>query len=118
MIDVAELMQDPDLAQAFQVERSGGAFVEGEWIPAAPVVSTKTGIVQPAKREDTLAMLPEGVRLGNMIVVYCDEELRIDNADTQRSDVIVWHGNPYRVIAAKPWRDHGFWLVWAEGFVR
>lgn len=118
MIDVAELMQDPDLAQAFQVERSDGAFVEGEWVPAAPVVSNKTGIVQPAKREDTLAMLPEGVRLGNMIVVYCDEELRIDNADTQRSDVIVWHGNPYRVIAAKPWRDHGFWQVWAEGFVR
>ncbi len=118
MINVAELMRDPDLAQAFQVERSGGAFVEGEWIPAAPVVTNKVGIVQPAKREDTLAMLPEGVRLGNMIAVYCDEELRIDNADTQRSDVIVWHGSPYRVIAAKPWRDHGFWQVWAEGFVR
>lgn len=118
MINVAELMRDPDLAQPFQIERAGGAFDEGEWIPAAPTVINKVGIVQPAKREDQLALLPEGTRLGNMIAVFCDEELRIDDADTKRSDVIVWHGNPYRVISSKPWADNGFWQVWAEGFVR
>ena len=118
MINVAELMRDPDMAQAFQVERAGGAFAEGEWVPAAPVVLNMVGIIQPAKREDQLALLPEGARLGNMIVAFCDQELRIDNAQDQRSDVIVWHGNPYRVIAAKHWADHGFWQVWAEGFVR
>ena len=53
-----------------------------------------------------------------MIVVFCDQELRIDNAEDQRSDVIVWHGHPYRVMAAKHWADHGYWQVWAEGFVR
>lgn len=118
MINVAELMQDPDLAQPFQVERSAGAFAnEGEWVAAAPTVIPLVGIVQPANR-DSLAFLPEGTRLGNTIMVMCDQELRIDDADATRSDVIVWHGNPYRVINAKPWKDHGFWQVWAEGFVR
>ena len=115
---VAELMRDPDIAQPFQVERAGGAFDEGEWMPTAPTVLNLVGIVQPAKREDMLAILPEGARLGNMIVVFCDQELRIDNAQYQRSDVVVWHGNPYRVVASKHWSDHGYWQVWAEGFVR
>ena len=118
MINVAELMRDPDIAQPFQVERAGGAFDEGEWVPTAPVVLNLVGIVQPAKREDQLAILPEGTRLGNVIVVYSDQELRIDNAQSERSDVALWHGNPYRVIAAKHWADHGYWQVWAEGFVR
>lgn len=119
MIDVAELMRDPDLAQAFQVERAsdGGFANEGEWSQTVATINL-TGIIHPAKREDQLAILPEGTRLGNLIVAYCDQELRIDDADAKRSDVIVWHGNPYRVIAAKPWADHGFWQVWAEGFVR
>ncbi len=118
MINVAELMRDPDLAQSFQVERAGGAFDEGEWVPEVPDILNFVGIIQPAKREDTLAILPEGARLGNMIVVFCDQELRNDNADDQRSDIIVWHGRPYRVMAAKHWADHGYWQVWAEGFVR
>lgn len=118
MIDVAELMRDPDFAQPFQIERAAGAFAnEGEWSQTTTTIDM-VGIVQPAKREDTLALLPEGARLGNMIVVFCDQELRIEDADTKRSDVIVWRGSPYRVIASKPWVDHGFWQVWAEGFVR
>jgi hypothetical protein len=118
VINVAELMQDPDFAQAFQIERAGGALVEGAWVSAAPAVIEAVGIVQPARREDQLAIMPEGSRLGNMITVFCDQELRIDNAQANRSDVIVWHGNPYRVVASKHWSDHGFWQVWAEGFVR
>ena len=49
---------------------------------------------------------------------YVQGLLRIDNAEDERSDVVVWHGHPYRVMAAKHWADHGYWQVWAEGFVR
>ena len=118
MINVAEIMRDPDFAQAFQIERADGAFAnEGEWSQTATTLDM-VGIIHPAKREDQLAILPEGTRLGNVIVVYSDQELRIDNAQSERSDVVLWHGNPYRVIAAKHWADHGYWQVWAEGFVR
>lgn len=118
MLNVSELMSDPDMAQAFQVERNGGAFDEGEWMPAAPTVLDMVGIIQPAKREDVLEILPEGARAKNIIVVFCDQELLIDDGDTRRSDVILWRGNPYRVIASKDWSDHGFWQAWAEGFTR
>lgn len=117
MIDVAELMTDPDMAQPFQVERASGSFAnEGEWAQTVATINM-TGIVQPAKDAE-LQLLPEGARLGNVIAVYCAQELRIDDADAQRSDVVVWHGNPYRVVAAKHWSDHGYWKVLAEGFVR
>lgn len=118
MINVAELMRDPDFAQAFQVERAGGAFVEGEWIAAAPAVLNMVGIIQPAKREDVLAILPEGGRLGSFIVVFTDQELQIEDSETKRSDVIIWRGKTYRVIGQKPWVDHGFWQAFAEGFSR
>jgi len=118
VIDVSELMRDPDFAQPFLIERTDGVFDEGEWLPTAPVIIDRIGIIQPAKREDTLAVLPEGVRLGAMIVVYCDEELRIDDSEDRRSDVIVWNGHPYRVVAAKSWADHGYWQAWAEEFMR
>lgn len=118
MINVAELMRDPDLAQAFQVERAAGSFAnEGEWSQTVTTIPM-VGIIQPAKSEDVLEFMPEGTRLANVIAVYCDQELRIDNAETLRSDVILWHGNPYRATAAKHWADHGFWQIWAEGFIR
>lgn len=118
LLNVAELMRDPDMAQPFQVERAGGAFDEGEWIPAAPEIIDMVGIVQPAKREDVVELLPEGTRLADVIVVYCDTALHADDADAQRSDVVVWDDKPHRVIAAKLWAKHGFWQIWAEGFVR
>ena len=117
MNDIAELMTDPDFAQPFQVERATGSFDEGEWVPTAPTILYRAGIVQPASK-DQLAVLPEGSRLNNVIVVYCGQELHCDDADSQRSDVIVWHGRPYRVMAAKHWADHGYWQVWAGGFLR
>jgi hypothetical protein len=115
VIDVAELMDDPDFCQPFQVRRPSGSFDEGEWIQGPPEVINMVGIIQPAKADDVLKLAPEGTRPSNWISVYCGQELRIDDTDTKRSDLILWRGAVYRVMARKPWVDFGFWQVIAEG---
>jgi hypothetical protein len=116
MIDISELVSDPDFAQQFQVIRYTGGFAsEGEYTqtPAAPI--TMTGVIQPAKEIDTVQFLREGERLGNMIVIYCATQIFESSGTGQNSDVIVWHGTQYRVHKAKHWQDHGYWQAWAEG---
>lgn len=119
MISVAELIRDPDLAQSFQVERVGGAFAnEGEWTPSAPTILNMVGVIQPATRDDIVSFLPEGIRHSETIIVYCDTKIQMDDANAQRSDVIIWRGHPYRVVVSRPWVDYGYWKVGAEGFQR
>lgn len=116
MIEISDLMSDPDFAQDFTIRRESGAFVEGEWIKSTADIAAY-GVIQPAKSPDVLAFAPEGERQGNWIVVYCAAEVRQGNADDLMSDVIIWRGDTYRVAKAKHWETQGFWQVWAKGFV-
>lgn len=116
MINVAELLSDPDFAQAFQVIRVGGSFAnEGEYSQSPETTIDIFGVIQPARQQDVVQFMPEGERLGNMIVIYCKTEIRVADAKSQESDLVVWHGNRYRVAQARQWLDHGYWQVWAEG---
>jgi hypothetical protein len=116
MINVAELLCDPDFAQSFQVIRLGGAFAnEGEYTQAQSPPINMVGVIQPAKQQDVVQFMPEGERLGNLIVVYCQQEIKSSDAKTQESDIILWHSNRYRVVQSRQWLDHGYWQVWAEG---
>jgi hypothetical protein len=116
MIDISELVTDPDFAQDFDVIRYTGAFAsEGVYTqtPGAPL--RLTGSIQPASAKDTVQFQREGERLGNMITVFCDQELQASDAKGQNSDVIVWRGSQYRVVQCRPWVDFGYWQVMAEG---
>ncbi len=115
MIDVSELLTDPDLAQTFQVIRFTGTWNQGEYTQAPSAPITMTGVIQPASSQDAVRFAPEGERLSNLIVVYCTTEIQYSDAKQQESDIIVWHGNRYRVAQVRQWTDHGYWQVWAEG---
>lgn len=118
MIDVSEIMDDPDFATTFTIWRNDGYFKDGRWINTTPCeVPNVTGIIQPASTEDQLSILPEGSRLGNMIVIWSSAEIRIDDADKTRSDIIDWKGDKYRVLRIKKRDDNGFFHAWAEGFI-
>jgi hypothetical protein len=116
MINVADLLSNPDFAQTFQIIRSSGSFSnEGEYSMSLLTTLSMLGVIQPAKQQDVVQFMPEGERLGNLIVVYCAQELKASDAKSQESDIIIWHSNRYRVAQAKPWLDHGYWQVFAEG---
>ena len=117
MINVAELMNDPDFASTFLVRRprgdrdDAGVFSVLDYTDI-PVV----GIVQPAD-PDAVQMLSEGERLRNMIEVWSATELRASDAVEALSDVLVVNGQSYRVIKTEDWSANGYSHVFAEGFL-
>lgn len=114
MIEISELMTDPDFAQPFVIRRVSGAFAgEGEFTRTETTVNA-SGVIQPAS-EDDLKMLPEGERSDSAIKVYSKTELRRGDGAGTESDVIEWLGKRYRVMQSKPWQLHGYYFAIATG---
>ena len=117
MIDVSELVTDPDFAQPFQVERFVGSFMdEGEYVRGEPKLLDLFGVVQPATKEDAVAFLPEGERQQNMIRVWCNQELRMSDGQGKECDNIIWQGQWHRVAFSELWSTQGYWFAIAVGF--
>lgn len=117
MIDISELMDDPDLAQPIKVERAAGFYDAGRWKKASPEFPKGfIGIIHPASQEDRLEVAPEGSRRSNMIVCYSASAFKFDDGNKEQSDIVHWNGGKYRIMAIRPWQDHGYFKIWAEGF--
>lgn len=115
MINLSEIVLNPAFAQPFQIKRLSGTFAnEGEFTETNTTID-RYGVIQPAKPDDVLKFLPEGERQGNAIMVHCADEVRMGDGVGLRSDIILWHGEQYRVAFAKPWQDYGYWFVIAVG---
>lgn len=124
MINVAEIVNDPDFAQPFDIQRSIGQFVQGGWEDSLQVVQAY-GVIEVADPQ-TLDMIPEGDRPTGAMSFYTTYQLFETRKQTPTyggapgygggsyggtqgvSDVIVWRGNPYRLIKIFPWVDFGF----------
>jgi len=116
VIDVSELMSDPDFVRAFSIMRPT-LTVANEGVASSTYATTQlTGIVQPAS-DNELKLLPEGSRLSDVIAVWSHSEIRAGDGSTIESDVILVDGKRYRVIKADPWPDAGYYKVLAEGYV-
>lgn len=116
MINVAELMSDPDFSRSFTVKRPTGAFADEGVYASTYEKIQMTGVVQPASPKE-LQMLPEGSRLTDIIAVWSNLEMRVATGDKSESDVIVVDSKKYRVIKCEPWADAGYFKVLAEGFL-
>lgn len=113
MISVSELITDPDFAQAFTVQRSGGSFQLGGYVSAVTNVPC-FGVITVAKEQD-LETLPEGDRIGGSMLFYSTKPLYETNVsgDLQgtsgTSDVIAWRGQNYRIAKVFPYADYGYY---------
>lgn len=118
MIDISEIVNDPDFAQSFSVLRSVGSFDgNGKWSMGTPATLSRYGVIQPSKQNDIVLYVPEGERIGEMITVYCSQDILMSDAKNQQSDIIVKSdGAKYRVAYSKPWQQHGYWFAIAVGF--
>lgn len=113
MINVAELITDPDFATTFTRERVDGGFVNGRWVNNAPVQLSVVGIIQPATSPDDLEPLPEGERANEAIRIWSLIEIRKGDGESVLSDYVIFGGNKYRVYAVKPWALNGFYQSFA-----
>lgn len=120
MIDVSELLTDPDFATAYQIVReTQGSFVsggEGEWQAGEPTTLDRFGPVQPSKPEDKVDFLPEGERGKNAINVFSKDEIILSDGKNVQSDIILFNGKTWRVANRKPWGLNGYWWAIAVEF--
>lgn len=116
MIDVSELMTDPELSRTLTVRRPrSGAFVnEGEFT-ASYDQDLVTGIVQSPKASD-MEFLPEGTRIEDTISVWSAEELRGADGVRQEPDVLLVDGLYYKIIASQPRPDGGYFKAFAQRY--
>lgn len=110
LVSVARAIRHPRLRQSFSIERNAISYIEGR-ATLTPSVLARTGVLQPATKEEMLAFLPEGERTKAAVAIYCIEEVRMANGVDTESDVVTWLGTKYRVMFAKQWQQHGYWFA-------
>lgn len=117
MIDISEMMSDPDFAQEFIVYRQIGANIAGRYVVNEDTLDFY-GIIMPATTRD-LEQIPEGDRDTGMMVFYVPIEtpLYITQVDTVAgagtntsltSDQCVWQGERYRIYQTNAYDDFGY----------
>lgn len=109
MLDMSDVLNDPDFSQTFTVTRSvetvnlkGRGETSLEVIPAS-------GVLVPATPRQ-LARLPEADRSSEIIAVYSREPLT-PGSDTFKPDLVTWRGRNYRVVSLDDYADYGGWCV-------
>lgn len=110
MIDVSEVINDPDFMQSFTVYRKSGDFASGGYVETETVI-TMQGIILPLTTKDIL-QLPEGDRITENKAFYSTAPLYVtrNNADgtSGTSDEIVHGGVRYRLYQVKNYQDYGY----------
>ena len=112
MIDVSDLMHDPDFSSRYTVIRRSGKWEGARFVLGEPKKLKYYGPVQPATSKE-LEQLPEGDRHSGTMQFYCapPKTLHITSEDGQQanvSDEIVYRGHRYKVFSVKDWSEHGY----------
>lgn len=106
LIDVSELLSDPDFIDPFQViRRSATVDSKGKNILTESAPIDVEGSVQ-AGDGDTLKRLPDGAQLSSTITIYTQTPIYADPVGGY-GDIILWKGQRYQVENSMPWDNYG-----------
>jgi hypothetical protein len=113
MINVAEVVLDPDLASTFQKipYKSGSFDADSNWIAVYGAAVDIFACIQPSSSQDILQFLPEAERSKLACSVYSAEPVLQGDGTTTQSDLVVWHSKTYRVNNAQYWEDYGYYFA-------
>lgn len=111
MINVSEVITDPDFAQTFLVHRR-----TNEWVGGRPDETetelTMLGVITVADAK-TLEQLPEGDRVTGLMCFYSTVPIFTTNEEGT-ADQLEWRGERYRVKRVFPYGDYGYYKAVAE----
>lgn len=110
LVDVTELLSDPDFVEDFTVVRSTRTMDQHGRVVDLPGQFSTYGSVQPTSGS-TLMLLPEAERIGGFITVVTMFPL-IALSDSTAPDRIIWHNKTYQVKMLNDWSEYG------QGFVQ
>lgn len=108
LIQVSEVVNDPDLAQPFTILRSVGSWLNGVWQSTQTSIQSYGVIADPSDRE--LEMIPEGDRVKGAKVFWSSTPIYGTHATEGAggsSDILVWHGLNFRVLHVFQYQDYG-----------
>lgn len=111
LLNIAELIDDPDFCQDFKVIRRLGSWDLGRFVTTEETLDT-FGIIDPEPFKE-MQFDPNGVLLTGIIKVYTYTPLYTTqknktNSQEYNSDLIVWQDNHYLVLDETNYSDYGY----------
>lgn len=111
MIDVSEVVSDPDLCSSFTILRTTGTFEAGGWVPNTPTVISAFGAVRNTSGKE-VDMIPEADRIHESITIRTVTQIFETSEDlSQTSDIFQWQGDKYRLMNVKNYSEQGYWFA-------
>jgi hypothetical protein len=110
MINVGEVVTDPDFAQTFTIRRSTGSFVTGIFQSTTTDIKA-VGTISVANAKE-VAMVPEGDVIKGMMVFHSQVLIQATRPKGA-SDILIWRGEQYRVLNVFPYVDYGYYKALA-----
>lgn len=111
MINVVELLSDPDFAQTYSVFRPTGYWSRGRYVITGQEELKFFGPVLPSTMKE-INTVPEGDRVTGMMTFYtpntCLFKLSRDNSEEGMSDQVVWHNERYKIVQIFSYDDFGY----------
>ena len=111
MINVENIILDPDFQQPLMLKRQSGSFVDGEWTLGTGVISTVYGSWQKASA-DELSLDSKGEVQEEIRKLITTIEMKVDDAGNT-SDRIIDGTRQYKVIKVDRWNYNGFYRAYA-----
>jgi hypothetical protein len=109
MIDVSDILGDPDFAMLLSVKRSSGSWARGGFAATTSTL-TISGYVNAAASKD-IEQVPEGDRATGVMTFYSPQPLYVTqtNPAAGLSDVITYNGEDYRLMHVWNRSANGFY---------
>jgi hypothetical protein len=115
MINVRELITDPDFASSCTVIRTRGKWQRGRFTITEQKNIIYRGAVQPARVKE-LEQMPEGDRRRGVMKFFCRPPMVLhitndsqpDGDDELISDEIMFNGARYRITQVADWSNNGY----------
>ena len=116
MINVEELILDPDFGQTYTVTRSVGTFGPGGFQNRQTQFRI-FGVIEPITAKD-LEQVPEGDRVIGLMTFYSTVPLYITSVENSGlSDQITWSNEQWRIQQVLEWADFGYWKAFGVRMV-
>ena len=113
LVDVSEVISDPDFNQDFKVYRSQGTWNNGRF-SVTQTSFTTNGVLIPQSNEE-LDLTPQGALISSRLSVWTYTQLYVTSQDgtpqsgDYLSDEVEFHGQRYLVQASRDLKDYGYY---------
>jgi hypothetical protein len=116
MINVSELIDDPDFCQPepFQVRRQSGQWINNRFVTTETLIPV-SGIIVPMKTKD-IVQLPQGDTITGAIEIFTHCPLQTtrlgsSGEDGVIADEVTWNGEVYKIHKADDFTNYGYFYA-------